>query len=111
MNVKTHPWFDWVHIGLQFQIEHHLFPRLPRHNLRTAREMVKEVVDKHFPTGDPQSTELFPTGEAYVEPSFLSGNLMMWRALKHAAFEARAANKGENGIWECALWDGVNLAG
>ena len=25
---------DWVHIGLQFQIEHHLFPRLPRHNLR-----------------------------------------------------------------------------
>ena len=37
MNVKTHPLLDWVHIGLQFQIEHHLFPRLPRQNLRKAR--------------------------------------------------------------------------
>merc|ERR1711904_346043 len=38
MNVATHPLLDWVHIGLQFQIEPHLFPRLPRHNLRKARE-------------------------------------------------------------------------
>ncbi|OLP98308.1 Delta(8)-fatty-acid desaturase 2 [Symbiodinium microadriaticum] len=38
---------DWVHIGLQFQIEHHLFPRLPRHNLREARTLVKEVCKKH----------------------------------------------------------------
>ena len=30
MNVDTHPLLDWVHIGLQFQVEHHLFPRLPR---------------------------------------------------------------------------------
>lgn len=30
MNVDTPAWLDWVHIGLQFQIEHHLFPRLPR---------------------------------------------------------------------------------
>merc|ERR1719231_1432928 len=41
MNVATPPWLDWVHIGLQFQIEHHLFPRLPRHNLRIARDMVR----------------------------------------------------------------------
>jgi len=111
MNVKTHPWFDWVHIGLQFQIEHHLFPRLPRHNLRIAREMVKEVVEKHFPTGAPRTKELFPTGEPYHEPSFLGGNLEMWRALKHAAMAARAATKGEHGFWECALWEGMNLAG
>lgn len=30
-------WLDWFHGGLQFQIEHHLFPRMPRANLRKAR--------------------------------------------------------------------------
>ena len=111
MNVLTEPWFDWVHIGLQFQVEHHLFPRLPRHNLRIARDMVKEVVAKHFPTGSDEARRLFPTGEAYHEPTFFAGNLEMWRALKQAAFAARAAEKGEHGFWECALWEGINLAG
>eukprot|EP00919_Chromeraceae_sp_WS-2016_P021433 GHVR01050600.1.p1 GENE.GHVR01050600.1~~GHVR01050600.1.p1 ORF type:complete len:246 (+),score=-10.23 GHVR01050600.1:3713-4450(+) len=34
MNVDCPKWMDWFHGGLQFQIEHHLFPRLPRFNLR-----------------------------------------------------------------------------
>lgn len=34
MNVDCPWWMDWFHGGLQFQIEHHLFPRIPRHNLR-----------------------------------------------------------------------------
>lgn len=39
----TCPWYiDWFHGGLQFQIEHHLFPRLPRCNLRVARQYVME---------------------------------------------------------------------
>ena len=29
---------DWFHGGLQFQVEHHIFPILPRHNLRLVRE-------------------------------------------------------------------------
>ena len=37
MNVDCPRFMDWFHGGLQFQIEHHLFPRLPRHNLREAR--------------------------------------------------------------------------
>merc|ERR1711988_1344726 len=61
MNVATSPLLDWVHIGLQFQIEHHLFPRLPRHNLRAAREYVRPLCKKHR----------IP----YVEPGFLEGNL------------------------------------
>merc|ERR1712054_561979 len=101
MNVKTHPWFDFAHIGLQFQVEHHLCPRLPRHNLRIARDMVKEVVDKHFPTGSPECKRLFPLGEAYHEPGFFSGNLEMWQTLK----------QGEHGFWESALWEGINCAG
>ena len=34
MDIECHPWLDFIHGGLQFQIEHHLFPRLPRHRLR-----------------------------------------------------------------------------
>jgi fatty acid desaturase len=29
MNVDCPEWLDWFHGGLQFQIEHHLFPRVP----------------------------------------------------------------------------------
>jgi len=28
-------------------VEHHLFPRLPRHNLRKARALVKPICEKH----------------------------------------------------------------
>lgn len=32
---------DWLCGGLQYQVEHHLFPSLPRHNLARAHEFVK----------------------------------------------------------------------
>merc|ERR1711939_919332 len=38
MDVDCPTWLDWFHIGLQFQAAHHLFPRVPRHNLRKLRE-------------------------------------------------------------------------
>lgn len=47
MNVDCHPMLDWLHGGLQFQIEHHLFPRVPRHNLRELRTHVKALCKKH----------------------------------------------------------------
>ncbi|KAG5947329.1 hypothetical protein E4U53_006427 [Claviceps sorghi] len=42
MDVDCPAWLDFIHGGLQFQAVHHLFPRLPRHNLRKAQDMVKE---------------------------------------------------------------------
>nr|UWM22961.1 Sphingolipid desaturase 3 [Emiliania huxleyi] len=111
MNVATPPWLDWVHIGLQFQIEHHLFPRLPRHNLRLARDMVREVVEAHFPAGSAECKRLFPLGVAYHEPGFFAGNLEMWRVLRSAAYAARGAKRGEHGFWQSALWEGMSLAG
>jgi sphingolipid 8-(E)-desaturase len=42
MDVNCPAWFDFVHGGLQFQAVHHLFPRIPRHNLRRAQVLVKE---------------------------------------------------------------------
>ena len=97
MNVATHPLLDWVHIGLQFQIEHHLFPRLPRHNLRKARQLVKAVCEKH--------------GIHYHEPGFFQGNVEMWRGLKTAALAARQTTRGDGGFFHSTLWKGLNLDG
>lgn len=33
--------------GLNFQIEHHLFPSLPRHNLGKVSKRVRELCEKH----------------------------------------------------------------
>lgn len=32
---------DWLCGGLQYQVEHHLFPSIPRHNLKRTHEFVK----------------------------------------------------------------------
>lgn len=37
MDVDCSWYMDWFHGGLQFQVVHHLFPRIPRHNLRYVR--------------------------------------------------------------------------
>jgi fatty acid desaturase len=46
-NVSTSFLDDWFHGGLQHHIEHHLFPRLPRHNLAKARAEVRALSEKH----------------------------------------------------------------
>lgn len=42
MDVDCPQWLDFIHGGLQFQAIHHLYPRLPRHNLRRAQKLVQE---------------------------------------------------------------------
>lgn len=46
MDVDCPAWLDWIHGGLQFQAVHHLFPRVPRHNLRTVQALVKEFCNE-----------------------------------------------------------------
>jgi fatty acid desaturase len=40
-NVRAPRWIDWWYGGLNYQIEHHLFPTLPRNRLREAQPVVK----------------------------------------------------------------------
>lgn len=62
-------WMDWFHGGLQFQTEHHLVPRMPRHKLRKFRsEVVKPFCEAHGLTHD--------------APSFWEANAQVWRTLK-----------------------------
>ncbi|KIW03120.1 uncharacterized protein PV09_05763 [Verruconis gallopava] len=45
MDVDCPPWLDFVHGGLQFQVIHHLYPRIPRHNLRRTQKLVQEFCE------------------------------------------------------------------
>lgn len=46
MDVDCPQWLDFFHGGLQFQAIHHLFPRIPRHNLRRTQKLVQEFCDE-----------------------------------------------------------------
>lgn len=42
MDVDCPAWLDFFHGGLQFQAIHHMYPRIPRHNLRRTQRLVQE---------------------------------------------------------------------
>ncbi|KAL9613070.1 MAG: hypothetical protein Q9167_002369 [Letrouitia subvulpina] len=42
MDIDCPEWLDFLHGGLQFQAIHHLYPRIPRHNLRRTQKLVQE---------------------------------------------------------------------
>lgn len=60
MDVDCPTWLDFFHGGLQFQAIHHLFPRIPRHNLRRTQKLVLEFCRD--------------TGIPYAIFTFLDGN-------------------------------------
>ncbi|CAI4225900.1 unnamed protein product [Auanema sp. JU1783] len=41
-NMRPGAFIDWLWGGLNYQIEHHLFPTMPRHNLSKVMPMVKD---------------------------------------------------------------------
>ena len=47
MNIECPWWQDWYYGGLNFHIEHHLFPRMARQYLRRVSPYVKEICKKH----------------------------------------------------------------
>jgi delta8-fatty-acid desaturase len=76
MDIDCPKWLDWFHGGLQFQTEHHLVPRMPRHKLRRFREeVVKPFLKEH--------------GLQHDQPSFWEANLEVWRTLKASAKAAK----------------------
>jgi acyl-lipid Delta6-acetylenase / acyl-lipid (9-3)-desaturase len=74
MNINSSPWMDWFHGGLQFQIEHHLFPKLPRYHLRSVSTLVVPFCKRN--------------GLPYVSVSFWEGMYMVYQALRSAAIKA-----------------------
>ena len=75
MDIDCHQSLDWFHGGLQFQVVHHLFPRVPRHNLRGLRAVVQTFALKY--------------GLAYECYSFVQANKLMINHLASVAGESR----------------------
>jgi fatty acid desaturase len=46
-NIRGHRFTDFALGGLNYQIEHHLFPSMPRPSLRHAQELVRTFCDRH----------------------------------------------------------------
>ncbi|XP_073007734.1 acyl-lipid (9-3)-desaturase-like [Typha latifolia] len=94
LDISCPPWMDWFHGGLQFQIEHHLFPRLPRCHLRKISPFVKELCKKH--------------NLSYSSASFWEANVMTIGTLRTAALQARdIANPAPRNL----VWEAVNTHG
>ncbi|KAJ6509471.1 delta 8-sphingoloid desaturase protein [Mycena vitilis] len=65
----------WIHGGLQLQVTHHLFPRLPRHNLKAASLLVKDFAAEQ--------------GLVYAEFGWISGNQDVLGVLKSVADQVK----------------------
>lgn len=94
LNITCSPWMDWFHGGLQFQVEHHLFPRLPRCNLRKISPFVRELCKKHK----------LP----YSTTSFWGANVRTIATLRAAALQARDLG---NPVPRNLVWEAVNTHG
>jgi fatty acid desaturase len=46
-NIHAHPWTDFWYGGLNYQIEHHLFPGMPRNRLKQAQQLIKPFCQAH----------------------------------------------------------------
>ncbi|PGH08830.1 hypothetical protein AJ79_05834 [Helicocarpus griseus UAMH5409] len=75
MDVNCPQWLDFFHGGLQFQAIHHLFPWIPRHNLRRTQHLVQEFCAK--------------VDIPYAVFTFLSGNKKVIGKLGDVAQQAR----------------------
>ncbi|KAE8356579.1 fatty acid/sphingolipid desaturase [Aspergillus coremiiformis] len=63
MDVDCPTWLDFFHGGLQFQAIHHLYPSIPRHNLRRTQRLVMEFCQD---TGIPYAVFTFYGGNKEV---------------------------------------------
>ncbi len=72
-NVFSTYFADWFCGGLQHQVEHHLFPTLPRHNLGEANRIVKRMCKEH--------------GVSYHETTMWEGTKEVFSFLKQMSVE------------------------
>jgi len=94
IDISCSTWMDWFFGGLQFQLEHHLFPRLPRCQLRNVSPVVQELCKKH--------------NLPYRSLTFWEANVSTIRTLRTAALEARDLT---NPVPKNLLWEAVNTHG
>ncbi|KAI9267428.1 delta-6 fatty acid desaturase [Sporodiniella umbellata] len=93
MDVDCPLWLDWFHGGLQYQAVHHLFPRIPRHNLRACVPLVRQFCDE--------------VGLHYYMYNFSTGNGVVLGALKAVADQVGLMN--EVARYNSGVWNGEKV--
>lgn len=94
IDISCSSWFDWLFGGLQFQLEHHLFPRLPRCHFRKIAPIVQDLCKKH--------------NLPYRSYSFFEANLKTIETMRTAALQARDLS---NPAPKNLIWEAVNTHG
>jgi len=74
-NVRGNPLVDWAMGGLNYQIEHHLFPSMPRCNLRKAQPLVRAHCERE--------------GVPYLEVGLFRSYAIVVDYLNHVGLRAR----------------------
>ncbi|CAG8020155.1 unnamed protein product [Penicillium olsonii] len=90
MDVDCPTWLDFFHGGLQFQAIHHLYPRIPRHNLRRTQKFVLEFCRD--------------TGIPYAIFTFYDGNKEVISRLGDVAKQVRLMEECRKSIAEAGVF-------
>ncbi|CAG8024768.1 unnamed protein product [Penicillium salamii] len=90
MDVDCPTWLDFFHGGLQFQAIHHLYPRIPRHNLRRTQKFVLEFCRD--------------TGIPYAVFTFYDGNKEVISRLGEVAKQVRLMEECRKSIAESGVF-------
>jgi delta8-fatty-acid desaturase len=77
------------------QVTHHLFPRLPRHNLRTASLLVKQFCKER--------------GVEYHEFGFVEGNQDVQNVLREVANQVRIVKRVASAEIDKTIKDGLGV--
>lgn len=77
-NVRSHPLVDNWYGGLNYQIEHHLFPSMPRANLARAQYIIRRYCEDH-------GVSYYETGMAQSYGEILTYLREIGAPLRHAA--------------------------
>lgn len=80
MDVECPEYLDFIHGGLHMQVTHHLFPRVPRHNLRICRDRFTKPFCEKWDLG-------------YEEYQFTAGNKRVLGVLKDVADQVKILGK------------------
>lgn len=85
LDIDCPPWMDWFHGGLQFQVEHHIWPSLPNHNLRKAKELLMAFCAEH--------------DLPYNQAKFVEANCQMLAKLKRTGETTKTFNEIFSDSW------------
>lgn len=88
-NFRSNAFIDFLFGGLNYQIEHHLYPNMPRHNLPKAKVITEQYCKQH--------------GIPYHETSLFGSYYEIYLALRNVSLHAKALQQPKQDLREQVL--------